>query len=99
MSEQIIKQPDGRYAIFDSTVDQIVLRDATADEITEREVSVAIERAAEQARRQTPQRIARADRDGTSGYKPFGLTWTQAVERHRAHDGPDLDDDAAWIEG
>lgn len=49
MPERVIKQPDGKYAIWSSEVDDFVVYDATADEIDSYVVIKAIEKAQQEA--------------------------------------------------
>jgi hypothetical protein len=56
MGNQIIKQPDGRYAVFSTETGTVVLRDANEDEV--------VEWFEEQARRNTHRALAKANTIG-----------------------------------
>lgn len=51
MFERVIKQPDGKYAIWSSEIYDFVVYDATADEIDNYVVIKAIEKAQQEAAR------------------------------------------------
>lgn len=81
MGEQVVVQPDGRLAVFSSVEDQILVWDATEDEVIER----AAENAAEYARVTTRMHVenVRAGRIP----RPFGMTWERALAADEAHGG------------
>lgn len=84
MGSQIIRQPDGMYAVFSSETDTIVVWDATEDEIVEYYVEIAAERA-----RRDVQRVlghVRAD-EPRRAYFQFALTWSEALVKDREHQG------------
>ncbi|MFD3902986.1 hypothetical protein HXS80_20570 [Streptomyces sp. CB04723] len=78
MGQQIIRQPDGRLAVFDSVVDAFVFVDGTPDEIVEWRAEEAADRAREDTRAELD-RVATRDEP----YHQFTLTWEEAAERHR----------------
>lgn len=84
MGQQIIQQPDGRLCVFSTIVDQIVVADATAEELAD----YYAEQAAEDARRET-KRLTEAvlSGDPRSVYYQFVKTYGTAVELHREHGG------------
>lgn len=51
MGDQIIRQPDGRYAVFSTATDTIHVYDATEGEIVKYFADVAAEQARREARR------------------------------------------------
>lgn len=57
MGQQIIEQPDGKYAVFSSVVDSWILIDATREEIADH----FAERAAERSRWDTEREFRRID--------------------------------------
>jgi hypothetical protein len=84
VSYQIIKQPDGKLAIFSSVVDQIIVWDATAEEI----VDWFARDAAEQAAERTRWDLERLEQRGPGWvYRQFALSWERAVEKDREHGG------------
>ena len=62
MGHQIIKQPDGKYLIWSTIVDDIIVYDADREEVIE----YFIEKAAERARRETDQSLDLIDEGWTS---------------------------------
>ncbi|KOG22008.1 hypothetical protein [Streptomyces viridochromogenes] len=83
MAEQIIRQPDGRLAVFSSVSDSFVLLDATPDEVVEWRATEA----AEAARRNTRAELARVLDDANDRpYRQFTLTWEEASRRHALAD-------------
>lgn len=84
MGRQIIKQPDGRFAIFSSSTDTVHIWDATAEEI----VDYFAEKAAEDARREARRMVdAVARDDARSVYYQFMRTWEEVLESDREHGG------------
>lgn len=77
MGEQIIKQPDGKLAVFDSMVDDFTMWDATPQELIEWRA----ERAAEEARKLARLYIDRVLSGEPRPYAQFTMTWDEAVER------------------
>jgi hypothetical protein len=49
MGKRVLKQPDGKYAVWDSIVDDFIVWDATADEIDTYIVTEAIKKAQDEA--------------------------------------------------
>jgi hypothetical protein len=82
MGSQIIKQPDGKYAIFSSSSGQIEMWNATAEEIIED----FAEAAARSARRSAQDQIAKIDAGEKTHYQ-FTMTWEEAMESDREHGG------------
>lgn len=77
MGEQIIKQPDGKLAVFNSSVDDFTGWDLTPEELIEWRA----EQAAEEARRTARLYIDRVLSGESRPYAQFTMTWDQAVER------------------
>jgi hypothetical protein len=88
MGHQIILQPDGRLCAFSSIVDQIVLADATPQELED----YYAELAADESRRQTRRIIdAVLAEEPRRVYGQFVMTYAEAVEEHRSRGGePEL---------
>lgn len=89
MGEQIVRQPDGKLAVFSSITDTIVVYDATGDELIERAMNRAAQDAARDTRRQieaveagTPQKV----------YFQFARTWDEVLAKDQEHGGE------AWLE-
>lgn len=84
MGKQIIRQPNGLFAIYSSSTDTITAWDATEQEI----IDEFAERAAEDAR-QNVRRILDHVKAGDPrlAYHQFALTWDQALEADREHGG------------
>lgn len=88
MGQQIIKQPDGKLAVFSSIVDAFIVVDATPEEI----LDWRAEQAAADARRATQRELdaVLAD-DPRRVYFQFARTWEEAARLDREHGG-DLGD-------
>ncbi|UUV32147.1 hypothetical protein NQK81_01480 [Amycolatopsis roodepoortensis] len=86
MGQQIIRQPDGKFAIFSSTSDVgcIIVYDADADEIVEWFAEQAAKSARVQATRAL-EHVAAGEPDKT--YHQFALTWEEVLKLDREHDG------------
>lgn len=82
MGQQIIEQPDGRYAVYDSTSGTLIVTDATTDELIEWRA----EEAADQAREQTRRELDRVQ-NRPRPYAQYTLTWHEALARHAEHGG------------
>lgn len=84
MTQQIIRQPDGHYAVFSSVTDTITMYDATADEI----VDEFVQREAQRTREHV-ERILEHVAAGTPDkiYFQFAMTWEQALNMDREHGG------------
>lgn len=84
MGNQIIRQPDGHYAVFSSVTDTIIIYDATGDEI----VDWFAEQAAERARRNAKRLLEHvADGEPRRAYHQFAMTWDEALAEDREHHG------------
>jgi len=84
MGYQVIKQPDGKLALFSSFTDTWALYDGSPQEI----VGWFAERAAEDARREA-QRVVDLVVAGKSreAYYQFARTFAEANESSKGHDG------------
>lgn len=84
MGHQIIKQPDGKFAIFSSNSDTIIVWDATEEEVVE----YFADQAAADARRTVNRLLdhVKADKPREAYYQ-FALTWSEALEMDRDHEG------------
>lgn len=84
MGNQIIKQPDGRLAVFSSFTDTFVLMDATPDEVVE----WFGERAAEAERDRTRAVLSHVLADNPrAAYFQFARTWEEACQMNQEHGG------------
>ena len=87
MGYQTIRQPDTDpplFAIFSTYTDTIVLWDATAEEIEEWFVEVAVER----VRRDVRQNLGHImEGNPRRAYSQFAMTWDEALAEDRKHGG------------
>lgn len=83
MAQQIMKQPDGRLAVFSTITDTFVLVDATPEEVIEWRA----EEAAESARERTKTELGRVlDATNEKPYRQFTMTWDEASRLHESAD-------------
>lgn len=87
MGYQTIRQPDTDpplFAVFSSYTDTIVVWDATAEEIEEWFVEIAVER----VRRDVRRNLGRiTEGDPRRVYAQFTMTWDEALAKDREHGG------------
>lgn len=84
MGQQIIQQPDGKYAVFSTTTDTFAAWDATPEEIIEWRAKDAADRSREATRVE----LARVqDPNNQRPYAQFTLTWDRAIQLHQEHGG------------
>ena len=84
MGHQILKQPDGRLAVFSSFTDTFVVMDATPDEI----VDWFAEQAAERERERTQAALHHVLADNPrAAYFQFAHTWEEACQLNQGHGG------------
>lgn len=81
MGQQIIRQPDGKLAVFSSIVDSWILYDANEEGLEE----YFAEQAAAESRRMTRQAIA--DLDAGVQRRPFMMSFEEADEIASRHGG------------
>ncbi|CAL9480775.1 hypothetical protein [Streptomyces sp. enrichment culture] len=77
MGQQIIRQPDGRLAVFDTVSDTFIVVDATPEEVIEWRAEEAADTARSRTRDEL-NRVATTERP----YRQFTLTWAEAASRH-----------------
>lgn len=77
MGQQIIRQPDGKYAVWSSVVDSFVMIDAEPHEIADYWVEVEAGRL-----RESVNRIVAELEAGGRPYHQFTKTWDEALRRH-----------------
>lgn len=87
MGQHIVKQPDGKYAIFSSNVDRFIAYDATADEIREHFRYIAIEN----SDRQTKRGLEDADKYGDERLERY-LNTVRVI-----HGDAEANEDAAFV--
>lgn len=87
---EVIQQPDGKYAIWDSSVDDFIVYDATADDIDTYIVTQAIEEAQQRAASLVAQAYIR------QGSNP-DLFENKIRDRNTIHGQPDEDDFKQWV--
>ncbi|BBH17487.1 hypothetical protein Back2_17740 [Nocardioides baekrokdamisoli] len=84
MGYQVIKQPDGKLAIFSSGTDRWAVYDGTPEEI----IQFFVDRAARDAKRSAEQVVDAVIADEPrSIYFQFALTFKEADETHRKSGG------------
>lgn len=84
MSRQVIRQPDGKYAVFSTGTDQWVMWDFTREQY--------IEHRAEQAAREAREDAARLLDEVDAGEVPWGgWTFAEANAVSKRHGGTVLD--------
>lgn len=87
MSKQIIKQPNGLFAVFSSNTGTIHLWDATAGALMSYVEQLAQE-AAEQVRERYRKALTAVDEERPRDiYAQFAMTWQEALAEDRANDG------------
>lgn len=88
MGYQIIKQPDGRLALFSSFTDTLAMWDANRDEVLE----FFIERSTADTRRSVSLKLEQVESDQPrAAYAQFAITWDEAVKNSRKN-GLDITD-------
>lgn len=80
---QIIKQPDGRYAIFSTVSDTFERLDCTVEEVVE----FFVDRAIEDAVAATNRKLEEIERRPHRPYAQVTITWKQAVKMNAEHRG------------
>ena len=86
MGQQIIRQPDGQYALWSSVVDSFVLIDADPEGIIEYWI--------EQEEKRLRERVAEIVASLEAGGKPyhqFTMSWHEALARHEQVHGSPFD--------
>ncbi|MFK0288329.1 hypothetical protein ACIQVL_48835 [Streptomyces sp. NPDC090499] len=80
MGQQIIKQPDGKLAVFSTVVDAFIVIDATPEEI----LDWRAEEAANEARRTAQRHLDHVLADEPErSYFQFTMTWEEASQKDR----------------
>lgn len=84
MGKQIIKQPDGKYAVFSSVTDTIIFWDATEEEV----VQYFVDRVVEGTRRSVEKILTHVAADKPrKAYYQFAMTWEEALQSDRERGG------------
>ncbi len=85
MSYQIIRQPDTEYfGVFSTNTDTFVMWEATRDEV----LDFFVREAKRRARIDTNRALDLVETGQTrEAYSQFALTWDQAANRDREHNG------------
>ncbi len=86
MGQQIIRQPDGKLAVFSTVVDGFLLFDATPEEVIEWRAQCAADNARERTRAELERVL---DVENPKPYLRFTLTWGEALALHNGHDDSD----------
>lgn len=84
MGQQIIKQPDGRLAVFSSNTDTFIVVDAIPEELIEWRAEEAAEKARQDTRRELDAVLAD---DPRRVYFQFAMAWEEAARKDREHGG------------
>lgn len=87
MGQQIIKQPDGRLAVFSSITDTFIIVDATPEEIVEWRAEQAAAKERERTQRELDAVLAN---DPRRVYFQFTRTWEEAAQTNREHGGEEV---------
>jgi hypothetical protein len=87
MGHQVIKQPDGLYAIFSSFSDTWIVYDAPRQEV----IDYYAEKAAREARESTARLLDDVDENPRKAYCQFAMTFAEANAKSKAHGGEVLD--------
>jgi hypothetical protein len=82
MGRQIIKQPNGLFAVWSSNVDDFIVLDQTEDEL----VKLYVDRAAADIERDVREEIATL-KQGGKPHAQFTKTWDEAVRWRRIQHG------------
>lgn len=88
MSSQIIKQPDGKYAIWSTGVDTFTVIDCTPEDI----IQMWYEEAAQRLREGVLRTVAELEAGGKPYYQ-FTMTWQEALDMHLEVHGEPFDID------
>lgn len=84
MGQQIIKQPDDQFAVFDTGSNTIIVWDGTRDEI----VQWFVDRAVVATTRLTNDLLDHVDAGNTrKAYAQFAMTWEEALAQDRKTGG------------
>ena len=84
MGQQIIRQPNGLFAVFSDISGTVEMWDASRDEVEAHFVDEAAERARAMVRA-TLDRVGRGDT--RSVYRRHAMTWSEALASDREHNG------------
>jgi len=76
MARQIIKQPNGKYCLFSSTVDNVIIYDAEPKEI----IDFFIEEESEKIQLKVDEIISKLD-NGTKPYYQFTMTYEEMKQK------------------
>lgn len=80
MGNQIIKQPDGKLCVWSTVVDDIIITDASPEDL----LDYYAEKAADEARQQTQRCLdAVLAGDPTKVYYQWAMSYEEALERRR----------------
>jgi hypothetical protein len=87
VGHQVIKQPDGRYAIFSSFTDTWIVYDATRQDV----IDYYVEKATEDAKRDTARTLDLIEESPRKAYYQFAMTFAEANAESKASGGEVLD--------
>lgn len=86
MAEQIIKQPNGKYAVWSTIVDGFTMLDAAPEQI----IAARIAEAVEEIGRTVDKIVGQLER-GEKPYFQFTLTWEEALSRNAEREQREAD--------
>jgi hypothetical protein len=86
MGHQVIKQPDGLYAVFSSVVDSWILYDCTRQDV----IDYYVKQAAKDAKRNTARILDAIEEDPREAYYQFTMSFEEANRMSVEHGGEDL---------
>lgn len=98
MSRQLIKCPDGTYALWsdaDARGGEWILWDMTRQDY----IDYCVSKAAESVKRDAEHVLDDTDKYGTSGARPFASTFEQANAASVKNGGPDLTTEEGRMSG
>lgn len=84
MGRQVIRQPNGLYALWTTISDGFLVWNATAEEMRDYVVNEAMQAAKESAERHFDMTIAEM---GSGTARPYATTWEEALETYETVHG------------
>ena len=90
MGRQVVKQPDGNFAIWSSVVDDFILGDATEEEIREFWIKESLYRALEKAKEDMDESFETIKK---YGHDTWGQTYEEYIELRDSVHNQDICED------
>ena len=85
MARQIIKQPNGKYCLFSSVIDNVIIYDATKEEI----IDFLIEEQKDEITMNVNRQIEKLEK-GSLPYSPFRLSYEDMKEKIKDINGVEV---------